>query len=101
MGVDLTMIDCYFFRNRIFASPLSEVVPQEVVNYGELYVSGIAVDAYRQRLYFTGRNTSHAGIIARVSVSRHGNKHDTVFNNRYNPHAILFLPEERYSCIGI
>nr|KAG5707173.1 hypothetical protein BaRGS_017857 [Batillaria attramentaria] len=54
---------------RLYGSPFNDIAPHEVFS-GELFMDGLAVDTDRQRLYFTGYNSSGDGVIARINLQR-------------------------------
>ncbi|KAK7497721.1 hypothetical protein BaRGS_00011116, partial [Batillaria attramentaria] len=81
-------------RKRLYGSPFNDIAPHEVFS-GELFMDGLAVDTDRQRLYFTGYNSSGDGVIARINLQRHGNAPHIVLTGLHNPRAIHLLTEKK------
>ncbi|KAL8588650.1 hypothetical protein ACOMHN_001967 [Nucella lapillus] len=81
-------------RKRIYGSPFNNVVPHEVYS-DNLFMDGLAVDTERQRLYFTGYNSSGWGLIGRINLQRHSNSPHTVIQGLHNPRAIHLHTEKK------
>jgi len=98
LSIAVAFLTCFVhvhYRKRIYGSPFNDIAPHEVYS-GDLFTDGLAVDTDRQRLYFTGYNSSGDGVIARINLQRHGNTHHTVLTGLHNPRAIHLLTEKKY-----
>lgn len=83
-----------FCRKRIYGSPFNDIGPNEIYS-GDLYIEGMSVDADRQRLYWTGYNSSGHGIIGRISLQQYAHSHHTVVKNLHNPRAVHLQNEKK------